>query len=338
MKKNVILLNFVFLLILSGIFYLLTSQLAKYKAADLEHLTIEKARSAVNVSVPSVNRAIQNSDDILLLTNIEAIAKLENVTSSFILDRDNTVIIHNNISDWNSKRKGDIYDTAVNYNGELLQLSYDKDHILFSVPLAKDYTLCCIFSMQKASENARNWKIKYFTVAFIAVFLAVFLLHLLSKLFIIMPFDRTKKKIEKGALETAKDGKYDEIADMFATENEKYLQKINALQHDKKSLTKIIEYYMGSSSQNYKLLVIMDSSNNVVYAYDKTAKFLKKDFAENGNIIEASASTEMLALISKSSESPNTEVSETIESYDMTVLALDDSSNIFATIVKIEEA
>jgi len=331
MKKNVIALNFVFFLALAGIFYLLTSILSKYKAEDLEYLTIEKARSAVNVSIPSVNRAIHNSDDISLLTNIEAISKLENVSSAFILDRDNTVIIHNNTNEWNSKRTGDIYNRAVNYNGELLQLSFDKDNLLFSVPLAKDYTLCCIFSTQKAIESAKYWKIKYFTVAAIAAVIAIMILYFLSKLFIVMPFNRTKKKIEQGAV----DGKYDEIADMFATENEKSLQKIKALQQDKKSLTNIIEYYLGASSQNYSLLVILDSSNNVVYAYDKTGKFLKKDFAEDSNILEASVNPKMLTLISKASESPNVEIGETIENSNITALALDDNGSLFATIVKI---
>ncbi|MCL1971423.1 MAG: hypothetical protein FWG57_00315 [Endomicrobia bacterium] len=335
MKKNIIALNFVFFLALAGIFYLLTSQLAKYKAEDLQQLTIEKARSAVRVSVPSINRAIQNSDDISLLTNIEAISKLENVTSAFILDRENTVIIHNNTNEWNSKRTGDMYDRAVKYNGELLQHSFDKDYILFSVPLAKEYTLFCMFSTLKASESARLWKIKYFTVASATAVIAIIILYFLSKLFIVIPFNRTKKKIEQGAAGDSKDGKYDEIVDMFATENEKSLQKIKALQQDKKSLMKIIEYYLGTSSQNYQMLIIMDSSNDIVYAYDKTDKFLKKDFADDSNILEVSVNPKMLTLISKASETPNIEISEIIEKYNMSALALNDNENLFATIVKI---
>jgi hypothetical protein len=337
MKKNIIALNFIFFLVLCGVFYLLANQLSKYKAEDLEHLTIEKARSAVNVSVASINRAIQNADDISLLTNIESIAKLENVSSAFILDRDNTVIIHNNTTEWNSKKTGDIYDRAVNYEGELLQLSYDNDnnHILFSAPLAKDYTLCCIFSIQKAGETAKYWKIVYLTSAGVTSVALIIILYFLSKLFVVIPFNRTKKKIEQGAIENLKDGKYDEIADMFATENEKSLQKIKALQNDKKNLTKIIEHYLGKDLQNYQMLIILDSSNNVVYAYDKTEKFLKKDFAEDSNILEASANADILTIISKSSDTPETEISEIIQDYTVTALALGEKDNIFATILKI---
>lgn len=335
MKKNIILLNIVFFIILAGVFYLLTYQLSIYKAKDLENLTIEKARSAVNVSIASINRAIQNSDDISLLMNIESISKLENVSSAFILDRDNTVIIHNNTDEWNSKRNGDIYDRAVNYDGELLQISYDKDHILFSAPLAKDYTLCCIFSTQKASENARYWKIKYFTVTAVAAVILIFILYFLSKFFIVLPFNRTKRKIEKGVMDSTKDGKYDEIADMFATENEKSLQKIKALHNDKKNLTRIIEYYLGKSSESYQLLIILDSSNNVVYAYDKTEKFLKKDFAEDSNILEATINPGILTLVSKSLEVPGTEVSDFIDEHAVTALALGEKESIFAVILKV---
>ncbi|MDR2427104.1 MAG: hypothetical protein LBD46_08025 [Endomicrobium sp.] len=333
MKKNIIALNFSFFLILAGAFYLLTYQLVKYKTEDLENLTIEKARSAVRVSVASINRAIQNSDDISLLTNIESISKLENVTSAFILDRNNAVIIHNNTNEWNSMRKGDIYDRSVSYDGELLQLSYDNDHILFSSPLTNDYTLCCIFSMQKANENAKYWTIKYFTVAAITAVILIFILYFLSKLFVIAPFNRTKKKIEQVVVETYKDGKYDEIADMFATENEKSLQKIKSLQDDKKKLTKIIEYYLRANSQNYQMFIILDSSNNIIYAYDKMKKFLKEDFTQDSNILEASANAEILQLISKSSLTPETEITEIIDENAVTSLSLGEKENIFATIL-----
>lgn len=335
MKKNIILLNFVFLLVIGGVFYFSAYRLSKLKASDLEHLAIEKARSAVKVSVPSINRAIKNSDDISVLTNVESISKLENVSSAFILDGDNTVIIHNNTNEWNSKREGDIYDRALKYKGELLQLSYDKDHILFSVPVDKGYVLCCIFSTLQASEKAEYWKIKYFTVAAALCAVLIIILYFLSKLFIALPFERTKKKIEKGAIEASKGEKYDEIADMFATENEKARQKIKALQQDKNSLTKIIEYYLGRELRNYKLLIILDSSNGIVYSYDNTDKFLKKDFSENGNILEAALLPEIIDMVSKSYEIPGTEVNGFIGEDTVTALALGEKDKIFATIIKI---
>lgn len=335
MKKNIILLNFVFLLVMGAVFYLSAYQLSKLKASDLEHLAIEKARSAVKVSVPSINRAIQNSDDISVLTNVESISKLENVASAFILDGNNTVIIHNNTNEWNSKREGEIYDRALKYKGELLQLSYDKDHILFSVPVDKGYVLCCIFSTRKASEKAGYWKIKYFTVAAVTGAALIIILYFLSKLFIVLPFQRTKRKIEKGAFEASKEEKYDEIADMFATENEKARQKIKALQQDKDNLTKIIEYYLGRQLRNYKLLIILDSSNGIVYSHDDTGKFLKKDFSENSNILEAALLPEIIDMVSESYEIPGTEVSGFIGEDTVTALALGEKDKIFATIIKI---
>lgn len=334
MKKNIIILNLVFFLAMTAVFYLLAHMLSEYKAKDLRQLTIEKARSAVNVSIPSINRALQNSDDIALLTNIEAISKLESVSSAFILDKNDTVIIHNNTDEWNSKRTGGIYEKAVNHNGELLQPSFDKDHILFSVPLAKDYTLCCIFSTQKAAETAGYWKIKYFTFAGAAAAVLIIILYLFSKLFIALPFNRTKQKIEKGALDAPKDGKFDEIADMFAAENEKSRQKITALENDKKSLTKIIEHYL-SGFQNAQLLIILDSSNNIVYSYDKTGKFLKKEFAPGSNIIEAAVNPAILEAAAKAAKSPEKEINEMIENFSLSALALGETGNIYSTILKI---
>jgi hypothetical protein len=334
MKKNIIALNLVFFLILAGLFYLLALQLAKYKSADLQHLTIEKARSAVNVSLSSIDRALKNSDDIALLTYIESIAKLENVTSAFILDNNNTVIIHNNTNEWNSIRKDEIYDMAINYNGELLQLSHDRDHILFSAPLYGSNTLCCIFSTQKASENAGYWKIKYMTAAAAAAIGLIIILYLLSKLFILLPFNRTKKRLELSSVENIKDGKYDEITDLFATESEKLTRKIKALQEDKSSLTKIIGYYSGMSAKNYSLFVILDSSNNIVYFYDTTEKFLKKDIREGINILEASELTEILKIISDANDNPGKELSCDINGISVTTVSIPENGKVSATIIK----
>ena len=107
------------------------------------------------------------------------------------------------------------------------------------------------------------------------------------------------------------------------------------MQQDKNSLTKIIEYYLGRELRNYKLLIILDSSNGIVYSYDNTDKFLKKDFSENGNILEAALLPEIIDMVSKSYEILGTEVNGFIGEDTVTALALGEKDKIFATIIKI---
>jgi len=334
MKKNVIALSFIVFIVVCGVFYGLTELLSRYKTRDLEDAVTEKAKTAVHMALPSINKSIENSDDIGLLLNIETLAKIENINSCFVLDRNNKVIIHNNTNEWNQERKSENYDRAINYNGELLQTTPDPDHLLFSAPLAKDYTLCCIISTQNASDTARYWKIKYFTVAGAAAVLITLLLYLFAKLLIVFPFNRTKKALERESAENMKKGKYDEITDIFLKENEKAGQLVKSLEADKESLSKIVEYYAGGSAEGLSLFMILDSVNNIIYASDKTGKILKPEFAKGSNILEAAANAGILKIVEKANETPQTEIEAELSELEIKAVSIGDSGILYGTIIK----
>ena len=336
MKKNVIALSFIVFIIICGIFYGLTELLSRYKAADLENTVTEKVKIAARTALPSINKSIENSDDIGLLINIETLAKTENINSCFILDRDNKVIIHNNTDEWNKERKGENYDRAVNYNGELLQITPDPDHLLFSAPLAKDYTLFCIISTQNASQTARYWKIKYFTVAGAAAVIITLLLYMFTKLLILFPFNRTKKALEQSSAENIKQGKYDEITDIFLKENEKAGQLLKSLEADKESLSKIIEHYAGGSAAELSLFMILDCVNNIIYSSDKTGKILKPEFSKGANILEAASNAGILKIVEKANEEPQTEIEAELSGLNIKAVSIGEKNKLYGTIIKAE--
>jgi hypothetical protein len=224
MKKNIILLSFFSLIIICGIFYPLIEFLSRDKAKDLEIMAVEKAKSALKVIVPSFNKALENSDDINLLINIESVAKIENITTCFILDKNGKIIIHNNVSEWNTERTSRIYNRVIEQKTQTLQQTPNKDFLLFSEPLISDCTLFCMFSVKKANEALRNWKIKYYIAASSVALFIVIILYFLSKLFILLPFNKIKKSLENNKSgEIIKENKYDEITDMV--EKEKITKK-----------------------------------------------------------------------------------------------------------------
>ncbi len=180
MKKNVVFLSFFSLIIICGIFYPLTEFLSKDKAKDLEIVAVEKAKSALKVIVPFFNKALENSDDINLLINIGSVAKIENITTCFILDKNGKVIVQNNINEWNTERTSRIYNRVIEQKVQSLQQTSNKDFLLFSEPLTNDCTLFCIFSIKEVKEASRNWKIKYYTAASSTVLLIIIILYFLS--------------------------------------------------------------------------------------------------------------------------------------------------------------
>ena len=333
MKKNIVALCFILFAALCASFYFLTGVLVKYKSDELETLVIEKTRSAVRTSLLSVNKAIENSDDISLLSSIDNLAKHENINSCFILDRDNKVIIHNNTNDWNQIRKSEEYDRAINYDGELIQATPDKDHLLFSEPLAKDYTLFCIISIEKAGETAKIWQIRYYTVAALTAFVITFVVYFFAKLFILFPFNRTKKRLETANAENLKNEKYDEISDLFLSERKKYEDKIFALEENGKNLALMIKHFLSGYEKNRDAAIALNEANNIIAAYDKTQEILKPDFTEGNNIIEVLINPDLLKIISKAAETPNKEVTATDGKIEITVIAVSLEEKIIGTVL-----
>jgi hypothetical protein len=337
MKKNIIFLSFFSLIIICGIFYPLTEFLSKNKAKDLEIIAVEKAKSALKVIVPSFNKALENSDDINLLINIESVAKIENITTCFILDKNGKIIIHNNISEWNTERTNRIYNRAIEQKVQSLQQTPNKDFLLFSEPLISDCTLFCIFSIKEVKETSRNWKIKYYTAASFTVLFIIIILYFLSKLFILLPFNRIKKSLENDkASENIKENKYDKITDIFIAEKEKITKKIEILEEDRESLSKIIEYSQESSIKGSSAFIILNSLSRVMYAYDNTGTILKKDFEKGKYILEISENPNLVKIISKANENPGKKINESFENDVITAVSISFDGKIEGTIIKIK--
>jgi hypothetical protein len=303
-------------MVICGIFYPLVEFLSKDKAKNLRIIAVEKAKSALKVVVPSFNKALENSDDINLLINIESVAKIENIATCFILDKNGKVIIHNNIGEWNAEKTRGIYNRPIEQKTRSLQQIPNKDFLLLSEPLVSDCTLFCISSVKKARETSRNWKIKYYAVASSTALFIVIILYFLSKLFILLPLNRIKKSLE--------------------AEKEKMTNKIEILEKDRKSLSKIVEHLQESPIKDSLAFIILNSLSRVVYAYDNTGTILKKDFGKGKHILEISENPNLVNIISKANENPGKEINESFKSYTATAVSISFDGKIAGTIIKIK--
>lgn len=333
MKKNVIALTITLFLLIGAIFYFLTGLLVKNKTSELESAISSKTKAIIQSNTSAINKSIENSDDIGLLINIEALVKFENISSVFILDSNNAVLIHNNTEEWNKQKKESIYDNAIATKKELLQ-KYDDKYLLYSIPLKNENTLFCLISLQDTHEMAKYWKIKYFTIAAAALIIIILLIYIMAKVFIVAPFNRTKKALENST-ESLKNGKYNEITDIFASENEKFNTKIESLKDDNASLSEIVKHLSSSSGENYLTFIILNSQNNIVYAIDNTDKFLKPDFSEGSHILEALKNPQIIEAVNKSLENPGYEIIETIDNYKVSTLTIGNKESFVGTIVKV---
>jgi hypothetical protein len=336
MKKNIIFLSLLLLLFICGIFYNLINLLSKDKLKDLETLTIEKSISTIKILTPFFNKAIEVADDINLLTIIESVTKTENVTSCFILDKNTKVLIHNNINEWNTEKNSDIYNNAINQKTEFLQKLSNEKSVLFSKPLINNCTLFCTISTKQAQKNAKLWKIKYFTIGSVVVFCIIIILYFLSKLLILMPFNRTKKVLENTSLQDIKNSKYNEITEIFDMEREQITKKIKTLEENNKSFSKIIEYLQQESIKDALALILLNSFNEVIYAYDYTGNILGEKFKKGSHILETTENFNLVQIIVKANEAKGKEIRELLKNHTITAISINDNNKIIGTIIKIK--
>jgi hypothetical protein len=297
---------------------------------------VEKAKSSIKAIAPYLNEDILNLDDISLLSNIESIIKIENITSCFILDETCKVIIHNDVNEWTTEKNADIYNNAIKHKTEFLQQMPGKESLLFSKPLINNCALFCTINMQRAKETSKYWRIKYHTIALSSSLIIVTVFYFFSKLLILTPFNRTKKILENQALENITDGKYNEITDIFTSERDKITKRMKILNEHNESLSKIIEYLQKTSIRDNESFIILNSLNEIVYAYDNIGNILKENYKKGCHIFEEAKSSELIQIVTKANENKRKEIEDRIGNCSVMAVSINDNNKIVGTIIRIK--
>ncbi|MDR0977438.1 MAG: hypothetical protein LBL71_00115 [Endomicrobium sp.] len=337
MKKNVIFLSFFSFIFISIVLYPIVNLLSKDKANSLQQLILEKTQSTLTATIPYFNKAIQNCDDISLISNVEYLSSTPNIASCFILDENNKVIIHNNTNEWNTEKHAHVYSEAVKHKKEFAQKMSDDNFFLLSQPISNNYTLLCIVSIEKSKEIAKYWKIKYYSIALAVAVLITIILYFLSKLFILFPFKRIKRNFENSNSGNRKDKKYNEIDDIFSAEKDKISKKIKKIEEDNKNLVKIIEYSNITSINSSLAFIVLNSSNEIVYYHDSTGKIIKNNIMDKQHILEAVRDPNLIKLVVKANEIPGTNVEEISGIYKICAISISRDDKNAGTLVKVTE-
>ncbi|MDR0822614.1 MAG: hypothetical protein LBN20_02385 [Endomicrobium sp.] len=352
MKKNVYIVIVLFSVILVSVSYILSDFVSEHFKNDLDDSAVSKTKAAVQIAAPIINSAVRNSDDIVLIDRIQALAKLDCISSSFITDADGKTLINNDIAQINAVKTDKPYKTALSNRGELIQTLDDAQALfLYSYPLANGEMLFCVISAQADKSLIRFIQVKYFLISAIFIVCFALLLWLLSKLFILQPFDNLQKIIVQKAdedLTSAKSGapkkskspiakllspiknflslnpreQYGDILNAFKKSSDENILTISALSENNESLSGLISYYCNKQVEIFSVLIILDSLNNVVFGFDKTGKILKKDFKKGENIVESVQTPEVLNIVNKAHETAGSSFEEQINGINITAFSI----------------
>ena len=297
---------------------------------DFKDSSLRYAQNTAVFSAASINEALNASDDIKLFSILEALSKSENIAASFIAGPDAKIIMHSDISLVSKSLSEPVYKEALSKNEPLLQKTGNS--FLFSVPLAHSAVLFVQILPQDSLLG--NWKTAYLLFAILlSLAFAAGLFFALKKM-ILLPFEKTKSDIQSGSINAQNAQVGDEISDILIKERKKSQKSLNLLKANEDSLTALIEHFCNSQKDKSQAIIVLNSLNNIVFAYDGTAKILKSGFNVGQNILEAAAHPELLSLISKSNDKPGKEIEAEIAGFRVLAFSLSKGGEVLAAIIK----
>ncbi|MDR1952626.1 MAG: hypothetical protein LBQ37_03840 [Elusimicrobiota bacterium] len=138
-------------------------------------------------------------------------------------------------------------------------------------------------------------------------------------------------------LAAQKENAIDDELDLFLKENNRKAQLINSLEESKKSLTEMLKYCANNFAKNADVYIILNSSDNIVFAADKTNKILKDKFLAESPITDAILRDDIINYISNAKEEPNVKIKCFIGDIEISFYALYLKGQYVGTIISSGE-
>ena len=196
------------------------------------------------------------ADDISVLYLTEYFAKIKNISEVFILDKDLTVVMHNDSNKWNNKMFGDIYDNIVKSTEQLTQQVNNKS-IIYSLPIDDTSFACFVLSFEDIINNYSVKKNKLYLYSLILSLIVSIIIYLLCYTLFLKPFIKTKQILTV----QGNDNKtiYSELTDMAKEGN---ITKRNHKFQPQNILPVLLDK-INSTKKN--IAAVLDENANIIY-------------------------------------------------------------------------
>ncbi len=285
MKKHIIALAVISFIVSAAISYLAVEGLYRH---DLKASMLELkgyGDSLIDWQAPEIKSAFSRSDDIGILYGINKLSKFKNVSESFILDSNLTVVIHNDSANWNKKYSQPVFENAAALKTNSVTPLNDNSGFLYSIPLDSGNTLFAMISSRGILESLNAWKIKLYIFAFVLSLIFCLLIYYCAKLLFLAPFNKIKKSLSMK--DKIKKNMYSELIDMVMVDVNNLSSDLSAASDNSLLIKQLLAYIL----QNYisvqaDVFALLDSNAKIVYCFDK-AGLLFKDKNINTHIFNA---------------------------------------------------
>ncbi|MCB4790416.1 MAG: PAS domain-containing protein [Elusimicrobia bacterium] len=321
--------------------YIFGFYLLPLKEQALKDNVFEKVNAISNLSEPVITKALRNQDDISLLSQIEKMMKVSDISTVYVLDSTGTVVSHDRTGEW-----GKVYKDAITKKillNRKISLYKSSEGYLYATPLISSKTLIIGISTYKTDTRYDLIKKNALYVS-----LTIFVLAMLFfTLFLIVQFRLQLKNLGE-LLTSVNAGTMDrieidnnnevseisllinELIDKYKTQEKTVLAKISQLKENDMLLIRAV-------SENLKNgIIVTNSDNKVIYLNKEISAILsiKQEDCIGKHILDVLDKPQFIDVLKKSTENLNVTVEDSVDNKPLKLITVGNSSKeILGTII-----
>jgi|AGTN01.1.fsa_nt_gi hypothetical protein len=313
----------------AALLYFYLFQFLPSQAKLLESRLISRARAVSELSSRTLVRAIETRDDLALVSALEDIRKLDEVSSVYILDPGGKVLTHDSVSEWNKTYSDGISKKALASKGMLVQRTPSPKGYLFSTPLTSGAVLCLALSSRKMDESlalARRKALYSGLTAFFVVMLVLggFVYYAVGPR--LGKLKEMLKNLAPGSGALPVDAR-DELGELTGLINEA-IRKIEkggdaGVKRADETVQKLEGLIRTLTDNMDGGIMVLDGENRIIGVNDAFRNSLLPDASPVGrHFLEAVRSARLIELVKRASLDPGNPVEEIIEGSAVRVIAV----------------
>lgn len=274
----------------------------------------DRAKTINNLSGPFIVKSLETKDDLMLLSQVESIMKLDDINTVYILDNTGKVVTHDRTSEWGKIYNDEISKKVIDAKKILIQKSSELKGYLYSAPISSSATLCIGLSMQKTNDTLALVKKNTFYSAITIFILCISVVAFFVFSQIVSQFIKLEnilRSVKLGSGEKIEVKRKDEFGKIALLINDiiSKLEAENLTAHKKASETqkKLTRFIQELSKYFGNGLIVTNSENKIVFVNQKAKDNLHVTDKEPAgkHILDVINDSAFIDILKKSSSNMN---------------------------------
>jgi methyl-accepting chemotaxis protein len=293
----------------------------------------DRGATIAGLSAPIIIKSMDTKDDIILLSQIENIMKLDDIVTVYILDPQGTVIAHNKTGEWGKAYTDSISKRGIKSLKDNFFESAEIKGYLYTHPLVSETKTSTLFigiSKQKISDAFSSMMLTAVSMAVPTFFVITILMGFFVSREVTNPLNKFEKLLNSILLGKGNEKIYsckqgDEIGRIACCLNgliDKFGVEIADREYNVMKAKERSSTFINEIAKHFESgLIMTDSEDRVIFLNKKGANAISATEKEviGKHILEFTTNADLIDLTRKSHDNANVLIEEKVKSIDKTV-------------------